>query len=69
MNLFYDGLETREETVRAEDQLRRLKSQVKHAASNSKYYREALAGCEIYFPPAFGWHTFSFFAKSILRIR
>ena len=43
MNLFYDGLETRTHKERADDQLRRLKSQVKHAASNSSFYRDVLA--------------------------
>lgn len=42
MNLFYDGLETRTEKERADDQLRRLQAQVKFAAGNSVYYRQAL---------------------------
>ena len=46
MNLFYDGLETRTDDVREEDQLRRLKSQVKHAQDNSVYYKKALGDCE-----------------------
>ena len=44
MNLFYDGLETRSNDERNNDQLRRLKSQFKHAKDNSVFYRQLFDG-------------------------